>query len=483
MDEADRDVEGVQTKRRVVHRLPVRLRQHWKLLAFLVAVALGLTVAFGQTTIRPYISGDTTILASDITENITGTVDFFDPDVAHTLTVDITPAEYNDMMSAYQKDGEKKWVTADITIDDTFISDVSVRLKGNSTLASMRSGKDRPRDAPTSNDAMNMVSASADDPTSLPLLISFDRNAEGRGYQGVTELSVRPGTPMINEAVALSLTAETGQPTQRYGYATYTINGQTTTRLILEHPDETYANALFESDGYLYKADAGSRMEFVGTDQSEYANQFKQINSADNGNLQPIVKFLKWLDGADQEEFDAHLSDWFDVQSLARYLATQHLLANGDDMGGPGQNYYLWYDLETEKLSVVSWDLNLAMYGDATVGPNEELKIGPPPGDKEGGIPPEEFQALGGRRGPAHGNPLKTRFLESAKWVQAYNDAYWDIYDEMYGDGKAHTVLDGIAATIPVTAGLSEQDLAAVVDSMHQWIDDRMAALGDARAE
>ncbi|MBU9766821.1 spore coat protein CotH [Mycobacterium sp. TNTM28] len=473
-------------KRRLAHRLPVRLRQHWRLLALLVVFAVGLTVTFGQLTIRPYITSDTTVMTSEITDNIIGTVDLFDRSVAHTLTIDLTPAEYRDMLSAYQKDGEKKWVTADVTVDGTSISDVAVRLKGNSTLMTLRGDDARPAgmtgaalDMPPPDEMMAVMSASADDPTSLPLLISFDENADGRGYQGLTELSVRPGTPVLNESLALSLTAETGQPTQRYTYATYSINGQTTTRLILEHPDETYANSLFESDGYLYKADAGSRMEFVGTDQSAYADQFKQINAVDSGNLQPIINFLEWLDSADQEEFDSHLSDWFDTDSLARYLATQNLLVNGDDMGGPGQNYYLWYDLETEKFTVVSWDLNLAMHGNASVGAHESVQVGPP-GDGAGVGPPEGRQPPempGGGPGIAHDNPLKTRFLKSERWTQVYDDVYWDLYDGIYGDGKAHTILDEIAAAIPLTNGLSEQDLTTAVDSMHTWIDERVSAL------
>lgn len=487
MTEPNQDVGCAPPKRRIVQRIPVRLRQYWKLLALLVAVAVGLTVAFGQTTIHPYITGDTTVMRSEITDNIAGTVDLFDPGAAHTLTIDITPAEYNDMMSAYQKDGAKKWVTADIDIDGTLISDVAVRLKGNSTLMSLRGKDARPPGFPDGmgfdadfphDEAMLAMSASADDPASLPLLISFNENAEGRGYQGLTQLSVRPGTPVLNEALALSLTAATGQPSQRYAYATYSINGQTTTRLLLEHPDETYANSLFDSEGYLYKADAGSRFEFVGTDQSAYADQFKQINAVDNGNLQPIINFLEWMDGADQAEFDARLSDWVDTESLARYLATQNLLVNGDDMGGPGQNYYLWYDLTTKKLSVISWDLNLALHGDATVRPTETVPVGPPGG--KGGNPPA---IPGGSRGPRIGNPLKTRFLESKKWLQVYNKVYWDLYDEIYADGKAHSTLDDIAATIPLTDGLSEQDLTTAVDSLYQWIDDRMTALDAAQSE
>ncbi|QNJ92510.1 CotH kinase family protein [Mycolicibacterium fluoranthenivorans] len=480
MSEAEHRAAASASRRPLVHRIPVRLRQYWKLLAAIVAAILGLVATLGDTVIRPYITSDIAVMTSDITENITGTVDLFDSSVPHNLAIDLTDAEYSDMINAYAKDGEKKWVNADITIDGLLITDVAVRLKGNSTLMGLRKNSDiRPPDgagggAPQ-GDAMNMVSATAEDPASLPLLISFDQNAEGRGYQGMTELSVRPGTPVLNEALALSLTAASGQPTQRYTYTTYTINGHTTTRLVLEHPDDLYADALFASDGYLYKADANSRLEFVGTDQSDYAGQFKQINAADSGNLQPLINFLRWLDGADDAEFDAHLSDWVDVESFARYLATQNLLVNADDMGGPGQNYYLWYDLHTEKLSVVSWDLNLAMQGDAATGPHDEVKISMPGGAAGDKAPPEGVP--GGQGMPNFENQLKTRFLKSTAFTHIYDDAYWELYDRMYGAGHAHRVLDQIGAAIPVTDGLGAETRDAAVDSMHTWIDQRVTAL------
>lgn len=496
------DNNNAPPRRRLAHRVPVRMRQYWKLVAFLAAVSIGLVVFLGQSRIRPYITSDTRVMAAEITDNIAGTVDLFDHGVAHSLTIDITPAEYNDMITSYEKDGEKKWVTADLTIDGTVISDVAVRLKGNSTLMGLRGGDAFPDGgpggrpgqgaaAPAADDGaappaqgagMGAVAlASADDPTTLPLLIKFNENAEGRGYQGMTELSVRPGTPVVNEAMALSLTAETGQPTQRYGYASYTINGQTTTRLLLEHPDDTYANSLFDADGYLYKADAGSRFEYVGDDQSSYSEQFKQINSTDNGNLQPIINFLRWLDEADQNEFDENLSDWVDVESFARYVATQNLLVNADDMAGPGQNYYLWYDLETSKISVVSWDLNLAMQSNASTGPDDEIELGPPPGvegaegmpdmAEPGGMPGAE------EGGPRFGNQLKKRFLESEVLSASYHEAYWQLYQEMFADGNAQRLLDEIAVTIPVTDGLDAEDVDSAVATMRQWIDDRVAAL------
>lgn len=522
-------------QRRLRHRIPTTLRRHWKVLAALVAFVVFVGTAFGSTRVRPYITGDATVIASEITENIAGTVDLFDTSVGHEMSVEISDVEYDDMIAAYQDNGEKEWVNATVTIDGTVITDVAVRLKGNSTLTGLRANGDgggiRPPEGiePPEGVALpedsapegtiepfgggpgagmggpdGTASLSADDPASLPLLISFDKIVSGRAYQGMTEISVRPGTPVLNEAMALSLTADTGQPTQRYTYSTYSVNDSaTTTRLLLEHPDDGYANSLFDSDGYLYKADASSRFEYIGDDQADYTEQFEQINAEGTGDVQPIISFLKWLDSASDEEFDAHLADRVDVDSFAKYLATQNLLVNSDDMSGPGQNYYLWYDLDTKKLSVVSWDLNLAMQGSTDAGPHDSVSMGgmmDGPGrvatTGDGGLPagapvPEGMMPPGadGRpeaaapagRGPGGdfgaGNSLATRFLASDAFTDLYESTYWDLYEQIYGSGRALEVLDEVVASVPVSDGLTAGTLQENTDSLRTWIRQRTDAL------
>lgn len=478
------------------------MRQHWKLLVTFIAFVAICATIFGAVRIRPYVTGDPTVLASKITDNITGTVDLFDTSIDHQMSIDISDAEYSDMLTAYQDNGEKKWATADITIDGTFINDAAVRLKGNSTLMGLRKNGFKPPQRPSGMPGgagvhFDMPAVSADDPTSLPLLISLEENAAGRAYQSLTELSVRPGSPGLNESVALSLTAATGQPTQRFTYAVYSINGSaTTTRLLLEHPGELYAAATFDSDGFLYKADASSTLKYVGDDQSKYVEQFKQLNAVGAGDLQPIIRFVKWMDSADDTQFAAHLDKWVNVHSLADYIATQHLIANGDDMAGPGQNYYLWYDSDSQRLSVVSWDLNLAMMGSADTGPDDPIEMGFPGHDK---IDPNQqapaaahtAEASGGSQQPdaaeppgphrLKGNNLKTRFEKAPAFRDMYHDAYWTLYEQMYGNGSAFDILDTIAARIPLSDGLSSEQLRSAVEKTHTWIEQRTTALAKLR--
>lgn len=450
--------------------------------------------------------------------SITGAVELFDATATHNVSIVWDDDDYDAMIAAYESDSDKAWISADITIDGTLIENVGVRLKGNSTLRSLggtgggmgpagAADGTMPTDMPTDmaggmggrgnppegadgtmptdmpTDMANMgggdapagmggmgdsADISADDPASLPLLIRFDKYVDGTDYEGLTELALRPGTPVINEALALSVTAATGQSTQRYAYTTYSVNGSATqTRLLLENPDEEYGDGVDDGNSVVFKADAESSFSYQGDDLSVYEDQFKQLNKTDTQDAAPIVAFLKWLDEADDATFDAELATWVDVDSFAKYAATQNLLANSDDMAGPGQNYYLSYDLTTKKISVISWDLNLALSGNATASPDESLSMG---GGK------------GGAGGGMGGNTLKTRFLASDTFKKLYDSAYEELYSQVFAEGTAQSLLTTITESIPASDGLTEEEIAEKSKTLDSYLTQRGEALEKALA-
>lgn len=260
------------------------------------------------------------------------------------------------MLSTFREDGEKEYIRADITIDGTLIEDVGLRLKGNSTLQSL------------SNNSMGggMTQLFEDNPEELPWLVSFDEYEEGRAYQGMTEIALRPAASgsevAINEALALELTAESGQITQDYTFTSVTVNGsESAARIVVDTPDTEWADEL--GSGILTKARAGGSLDYVGDDPTEYEDSFKQINAEGAYGLQPVMTLMKFLNESTDEEFAEELDDYVDTESFAKYLATQEILSNNDAMDGPGNNYYLWYDTTEKQFTVLSWDLNLALSG------------------------------------------------------------------------------------------------------------------------
>src|SRR5699024_3206514 len=198
----------------------------------------------------------------------------------HSIDITFDQAEYEEMLSTFREDGEKEYIRADITIDGTLIEDVGLRLKGNSTMQSL------------SNNSMGggMTQPFEDNPEELPWLISFDEYEEGRAYQGMTEIALRPAASgsevAINEALALELTAESGQITQDYTFTSVTVNGsESAARIVVDAPDTELADEL--GSGVLYKARAGGSLDYVGDDPTEYEDSFKQINAEGAYDLQP----------------------------------------------------------------------------------------------------------------------------------------------------------------------------------------------------
>ena len=455
------------------HRLPVRLRHHWKLLIAAIAVCLAIALAFGTSMVRPYITSEL-VSETVIVNDIDGEAELFDA-TTHTIEITFDQAEYEEMLSTFREDGEKEYIRADITIDGTLIEDVGLRLKGNSTLQSL-SGNNL-----GGGGGGGMTQLSEDNPEELPWLISFDEYEEGRAYQGMTEIALRPAASgsevAINEALALELTAESGQVTQDYTFTSVTVNGsEGAARIVVDTPDTEWADEL--GSGVLYKARAGGSLDYVGDDPTEYEDSFKQINAEGAYDLQPVMALMKFLNESTDEEFAEELDDYVDTESFAKYLATQEILSNNDAMDGPGNNYYLWYDTTEKQFTVLSWDLNMALSGmmgggsmaGGTGGMQQDteatdtaiempalpdgMEMPEMPTNGEMSQPPEGKQMPGGEMpdgeegegaGPSGGSDsgiLKERFLDNEEFYAMYEQAYAELYEQLIASRYAEETLN-----------------------------------------
>ncbi|MGX4652215.1 CotH kinase family protein [Micromonospora sp. SCSIO 07396] len=547
---------------RLRRRLPVRVRQNWKLLTTCAAFLAVLTLVLGTERIRPYVTSAGDSGGDVVSVDIPGTVDLFDAGRAHEMSLTFRDADYERMLDAYWKEGEKGYVEADLTVDGTTIPSVGIRLKGNSTLGQLSwKGETRsfggrgedgggqrpgggfpggppqgagfpgggpPDDAasgvqqPAAGDqagggqqpgggqqagggqfpgGMTRTALKAEEPETLPWLLSFDEFVDGRRYQGHREVAVRVGgmgggSTVLNEALSLSLLDATGEPAQRYAYSSFTVNDRpTTARLLVEHPDEHFADQM-DGTGVLYKSLASGSFTDQGDDPTAYADDFKQITMKGSQDLQPVMNLIRWVTSASDEEFAAQLADRVDVASFARYVALQNLLLNFDDMAGPGKNYYLWYDLGTKRFSVISWDHNLTFSGNASQGPHDSGGLGmgrggPGAAGADGAAPGQAApggtgqqpgqpgqpagqagqpagpgargagDGDGPRGGMMTGHKLKERFLAADAFKATYEDAYRELYQQVYGSGKAAESLTAISTTLKGVEGVD----AAAVDS------------------
>jgi len=375
----------------------------------------------------------------------------WDSSTVHEISVDYDASDYDAMIQAYLDSGDKEWISATVVIDAVTYENVGLKLKGNSTLRSLSTDAD--------------ATLSSQNPEDLPWIIRLDKYFDGQNFDGTTELVVRGNSTetSLNEAVALGLLEDTGLAAEQAIAVRFSADGsEEALRLVIENPDDEWTEREL-GDGLLYKADASGDYSYRGDDPASYDDVFDQEAGEDD--LTPLIDFLQWINESDDATFAAELDQHLDVDAFATYLAFQELVDNFDDIDGPGNNSYLYYDPDTGKMTVVNWDLNLA-FGTSNVGGGGGG--GQMGGGGRGGAGADRTDgaavttaARGGGGGGS--NILSERFLANADFQQLYQDALTTLQAELFDSGTASELLE--AWTTTLTEGASDLVDAATIAS------------------
>jgi spore coat protein CotH len=420
----------------------------------------------------------------------------FDSSTVHDIGVTFDTGAYDAMIATFRETGEKDWIDATITIDGLTYTDAAMRLKGNSSLMSLRGrggmrGPVAPDADPSSAPAGPgpMGTASAEEPEGLPWLIRLDRNVDGQNHQGYVDLVIRSNgsSTALNEAVGLELLEAAGLASQQAIAAAFAVNGsEPRLRLAIEHPDDVWMDTVLGENGALYKAESTGDFSYRGTDPDAYDEVFDQEAGKDVTDLGPLMELLRFINESDDATFAAELPARLDVDAFATYLAMMDLTGNFDDIDGPGNNAYLYWDAGTGVFTVVPWDMNLAFggfgrgmggggFGEGRPGagarperPDRPVPdaSGAPRVRGQGGIPGSVPDGAPGRFG--RGNILVERFHADAGFEARYQERLVELRAELYASGLGTTILEtwvtmlSADATHLVDAATIEQEAAAI---------------------
>jgi spore coat protein CotH len=347
--------------------------------------------------------------------------DIFDSSVVHEIQVDYDEADYDTMIATFVETREKEWIEATVNVDGVTYEQVGMRLKGNSSLGGLGGG------FPGGPGG----SVSADAPEGLPWLIRLDRFVDDQVHQDYEDIVIRsnPSETALNEAVALDLLEEAGLASQEAAATSFQVNDRDAVlRLTVENPDDDiWYEARFDADGALYKAESTGDWSYRGDDPAAYDEVFDQEGGSDITDLTPLIELLQFLNESDDATFAAELPQRLDVDAFAAYLAMMDLLANWDDIDGPGNNAYLWYDVTTQQFTIVPWDMNLS------------LGVGFGGGGGGGGF-------------PGRSNPLVQRFHANADFEALYQQQRIELRASLYESGVADEILDTWVAMLTAQA-------------------------------
>lgn len=471
-------------------------RQRIRTLAAVVAlglVTIGCSKESGSASGNKSNSNSSDSAAS--TEFPDGVPAVFDASVLHSIEVTVDQAAYDDMIATYQDSGTKDWIEATVTVDGQTFEKVGMKLKGNSSLRGVSGGaggRGQRGGATTTTDDTGAETTTTEaasttiDPVTLPWRIRFDKFVTDQTYQGYSDIVVRSNNSQtsLNEAVALDLLSEAGLASEASAPSSFTVNGgDPELRLIVELPDDdAWQDANFSGSGALYKAESTGDWSYRGEDQGDYAEAFEQKGGKKTTDLAPLIDFLDFLNNSDDETFESELPERLDVDSFATYLAMMDLTDNFDDISGPGNNSYLWWDATTKQFTVVPWDMNLAFgagmgrgggFGGGGGGGRGDMATGgampsgatpadgmrPPDGMElpEGMEPPDGFEPPDGLQRPnnaqrgnmgGRNNPLVDRFHDTESFDKIYQEKVTELRETLFDSGRAAEILEARASTL-----------------------------------
>lgn len=476
----------------------ITLKRHYGLILALVAIIAICIFGIGSVRIISYNFGEGKEIEIE-EKNYTNTIELFDDSVVHEITISMANGDYEEMISTYQEAGLKEYFQADITIDGVEIKNIGIRLKGNLTLmqslggnmgggdmgggnggqrpempegfklpegVELPEGFEIPKDfVPPENPFSETLEEIEGEP---PFLIKFDEFVVGQEYQGYTEIALRIGSfnsdaGLLKEQIAFYIHDQVGQivPQTAYAYIK-TDNQEPSLYVITENLDQTFIEKNFEDpDGILYKAGNFVGFEYLGEDPTLYAEKYEQETNVNKDDLSPLINFLKFVSESTDEEFEANLPKWIDMESFIRMMALDNLLKNDDSFVGMGSNYYLYYDKKTDQFTMLSWDMNLAMGSMGGGGGMGNRPARTKTAATETGATianaenAEKFAQMrenmekggmgGGGMGRNGTNTLKTRFFANKNFSEMYNEEYARLKKLIYEDGLALEKVEELA--------------------------------------
>jgi len=521
--------------------MSITFKRHYKLLLLLIAVVAFCLTVFRDTRIIAYTVKGNDVAAVAIT-NYDNDIALFDDTVVHEVIVLISAADQDKMVDTFRETEEKDYFLTDVIIDGVRINSVGLRLKGNASLSmAMGVGLDMgggmpgfggggfpalpPGFAPAAGfpfpegfqmpegfqlpegfslpeefqmpegfelpEGFPMPGFGGEN--SIPYLIKFDEFVPGQRYQGYAEIALRtagvfPDAALLQEPVSNYVMNRVGIPISQSVYASVQLTGnEPRLYTIAEQIDPIYIARLFpESDGVLYKVNQiGNPFRYLGADPTLYFEIFEQKTATGTADLAPLIDFIRFVTESTDEEFAAQLPGQLDVAAFADYLALHNLLANNDSLPGMGNNYYLYYDFNSEMFTILSWDSNeglgkIAMalgdgpetdiywenvafgamfggLGQEQAGDAPESAI-PPAGDT-GIAGDEEATAVppSGGFGGMGRHLLKERFFDNPDFLSLYEERYQLLYEQIYVNDLLTPKIEEFAAL--VTAYNAERDV------------------------
>ncbi len=278
------------------------------------------------------------------------TPNIFDPTELQVIELTMKPGDWD----ALSLTADNTYYPADVKWKSNQAANIGVRSRGSGSRS-----KDKPG-----------------------LRLDFNRYRDQTfvGLKSVVLVNGVQDTSMMRQRLAFAAYARMGVPAPQSVHAKLYVNGnylglyqlvESVDKVMLPRVfDESKSNK--EDDGYLYEYKWLDYYfwTYLGADLRTYADRFEPQThelEAPADLYGPIEQLIGTTNSSSDGEFESRMGDFFDLKSLAKFLAVENFFTDGDGfLGDWGVNNFYLYRFESgKKWALLPWDKDLAFY-DAT---------------------------------------------------------------------------------------------------------------------
>jgi len=209
------------------------------------------------------------------------------------------------------------------------------------------------------------------DSKKFPWKLSFDEFVSGRKFYGLEKMNLAgeaTDPSLSRESMAYTLFRSVGVAAGRTSHVWLTINDGSKVQGVynnIEQVDEEFVQAWFgNKDGELYKCrwkDKGAKLRFVAPGDAATYEALEDYEEKITGSYQRLADFVDFVTNASDQDFNANISSWINVDSFLRAQSIDMLLGQWDGLWIFPNNYYLYWDTEASRFEYIPWDLDHSM--------------------------------------------------------------------------------------------------------------------------
>lgn len=237
------------------------------------------------------------------------------------------------------------WSRADVEVGGLWLTNAGARYKGDGTfLGALRTYK-------------------------RPFKLDLNRHETNQHFVGRASINLNnlsADQSCLSDALAYEFFREAGVPAPRTAFARLflTVAERFERRLLglyvlPENLDAAWAAEQFQTKGVaLFKPVTYQLFHDLGDDWKQYTPIYDPKTAISASQQRRLIELARFVTKANDDQFDARIGEFIDLDEFARFLACEVTLAHYDGILAQGQNFFLYLDPRSNKFGFVPWDMD-----------------------------------------------------------------------------------------------------------------------------